>query len=196
MSEFVHLHLHTDYSLLDGACGVPGLIKRVKDVGQKAVAMTDHGNIYGAVEFWEEANKKDIKPIVGCELYVCKKDDHRAPPEGDTYNHLLVLAENEEGYRNLIKITSEASMHGFYYKPRISKKFLAEHSKGLIGLSGCLAGEVCENLLAGNYDAARGAASFYREIFGKDNFFMEIQDQGLPEEHRIHADLMAACRPR
>ncbi len=190
MSEFVHLHLHTDYSLLDGACGVPGLIKRVAEIGQKAVAMTDHGNIYGTVEFVDEAQKKGIKPIVGCELYVCKKDDHRAPPEGDTYNHLLVLAENEEGYRNLIKITSEASMHGFYYKPRISKKFLAEHSKGLIGLSGCLAGEVCENLLAGKYDAARGAASFYREIFGKDNFFMEIQDQGLPEEHRIHADLM------
>src|SRR5579864_6236764 len=190
MSEFVHLHLHTDYSLLDGACGVPGLIKRVAEIGQKAVAMTDHGNIYGAVEFWEEANKANIKPIVGCELYVCKKDDHRAPPEGDTYNHLLVLAENEEGYRNLIKITSEASMHGFYYKPRISKKFLADHSKGLIGLSGCLAGEVCENLLEGKYDAARAAAAFYSDLFGKDNFFMEIQDQGLPEEHRIHADLM------
>src|SRR5215831_3963149 len=189
MSEFVHLHLHTDYSLLDGACGVPGLVKRVAEIGQKAVAMTDHGNIYGTVEFVDEAQKRGIKPIVGCELYICKKDDHRAPPEGDTYNHLLVLAENEEGYRNLIKITSEASMHGFYYKPRISKKFLAEHSTGLIGLSGCLAGEVCENLLAGKYDAARGAASFYREIFGKDNFFMEIQDQGLPEEHRIHADL-------
>ncbi|MGZ4898957.1 MAG: PHP domain-containing protein, partial [Candidatus Angelobacter sp.] len=112
MSEFVHLHLHTDYSLLDGACGVDGLIKRVADIGQKAVAMTDHGNIYGTVEFVEAAQKKGIKPIVGCELYVCKKDDHRAPPEGDTYNHLLVLAENEEGYRNLIKITSEASMHG------------------------------------------------------------------------------------
>jgi DNA polymerase-3 subunit alpha len=189
MSEFVHLHLHTDYSLLDGACGVPGLIKRVAEIGQKAVAMTDHGNIYGTVEFVEEAKKKGIKPIVGCELYICKKDDHRAPPEGDTYNHLLVLAENEEGYRNLIKITSEASMHGFYYKPRISKKFLAEHAKGLIALSGCLAGEVCENLLANKYEAARGAAAFYREIFGPDNFFMEIQDQGLPEEHRIRADL-------
>ena len=189
MSEFTHLHLHTDYSLLDGACGVDGLIKRVSDIGQKAVAMTDHGNIYGTVEFVEAANKAGIKPIVGCELYVCKKDDHRAPPEGDTYNHLLVLAENEEGYRNLIKITSEASMHGFYYKPRISKKFLADHSKGLIGLSGCLAGEVCENLLAGKYDAARGAAANYQEIFGKGNFFMEIQDQGLPEEHQIHADL-------
>jgi DNA polymerase III subunit alpha len=192
MSEFVHLHLHTDYSLLDGACGVDGLIKRVGDIGQKAVAMTDHGNIYGAVEFVMAAEKAGIKPIVGCELYVCKKDDHRierTPPEGDSYNHLLVLAENEEGYQNLIKITSEASMHGFYYKPRVSKKFLAEHSKGLIGLSGCLAGEVCEELLAGKYDAAKNAAATYRDIFGKDNFFLEIQDQGLPEEHRIHADL-------
>src|SRR5438445_54703 len=189
MSQFVHLHLHTDYSLLDGACDVEKLCQRVKELGMPAVAMTDHGNIFGAVHFVNAAHKHGVKPIVGCELYVCKKDDHRAPPEGDTYNHLLVLAENEEGYRNLIKITSEASMHGFYYKPRISKKFLAEHSKGLIGLSGCLAGEVCENLLEGKYDAARGAASFYREIFGPDNFFMEIQDQGLPEEHRIHADL-------
>src|SRR5262245_40163212 len=189
MSEFVHLHLHTDYSLLDGACGVDGLVKRVAEIGQKAVAMTDHGNVYGTVEFVDEAQKAGIKPIVGCELYICKKDDHRAPPEGDTYNHLLVLAENEEGYRNLIKITSEASLHGFYYKPRISKKFLAEHSKGLIGLSGCLAGEVCENLLANKYEAARDAASNFREIFGPENFFMEIQDQGLPEEHRIHADL-------
>jgi DNA polymerase III subunit alpha len=189
MSEFVHLHLHTDYSLLDGACGVPGLIQRVAEIGQKAVAMTDHGNIYGTVEFVDEAAKAGIKPIVGCELYICKKDDHRAPPEGDTYNHLLVLAENEEGYRNLIKITSEASLHGFYYKPRISKKFLAEHAKGLIGLSGCLAGEVCESLLANKFDAARDAAAFYRDLFGADNFFMEIQDQGLPEEHRIHADL-------
>ncbi len=189
MSDFVHLHLHTDYSLLDGACDVEKLIKRVGEIGQKAVAMTDHGNIYGAVHFVDAAEKAGIKPIVGCELYICKKDDHRAPPEGDTYNHLLVLAENEKGYENLIKITSEASLNGFYYKPRISKKFLAEHSQGLIGLSGCLAGEVCEHLLAGKYDAAKSAAAGYREIFGKENFFLEIQDQGLPEEHRIHADL-------
>src|SRR5437588_878794 len=189
MSQFVHLHLHTDYSLLDGACDVEKLCQRVQELGMPAVAMTDHGNIFGAVHFVNAAHKAGVKPIIGCELYVCKKDDHRAAPEGDTYNHLLVLAENEEGYRNLIKITSEASLHGFYYKPRISKKFLAEHSKGLIGLSGCLAGEVCENLLTGKYEAARGAASFYREIFGPENFFMEIQDQGLPEEHRIHADL-------
>src|SRR5947209_18459931 len=189
MSEFVHLHLHTDYSLLDGACDVEKLIKRVSEIGQKAVAVTDHGNIYGAVHFVDAAQKKGIRPIVGCELYICKKDDHRAPPEGDTYNHLLVLAENEEGYRNLIKITSEASLHGFYYKPRVSKKFLADHSKGLIGLSGCLAGEVAEHLMAGKYEAARNAAGHFREIFGPENFFLEIQDQGLEEEKRIHADL-------
>src|SRR5215467_6380786 len=189
MSEFVHLHLHTDYSLLDGACDVEKLVARVGEIGQKAVAMTDHGNIYGAVHFVDAAEKKGIKPIVGCELYICKKDDHRAPPEGDSYNHLLVLAENEKGYKNLIKITSEASLNGFYYKPRVSKKFLAEHSQGLIGLSGCLAGEVCEHLLAGKYESARDAAAFFRDLFGKDNFFLEIQDQGLPEEHRIHADL-------
>src|SRR5258708_30904209 len=189
MSEFVHLHLHTDYSLLDGACGGAGVIKRVKDVGETAVAMTDQGNIYGTVEFVDEATKAGIKPIVGCELYICKKDDHRAAPEGDSYNHLLVLAENEEGYQNLIKITSEASMHGFYYKPRVSKKFLAEHSKGLIGLSGCLAGEVCEELLAGKFDAARGAPAFYLGLFCKYHFFVEIQDQGLPAAQLIHADL-------
>ena len=114
-----------------------------------------------------------IKPIVGCELYVCKKDDHnieRTPPEGDTYNHLLVLAENEEGYRNLAKITSEASLHGFYYKPRVSKKFLAEHSKGLIGLSGCLKGEVAEFLMEEKYDAARAAAATYQRHFRQRQF--------------------------
>jgi DNA polymerase III subunit alpha len=192
MSQFVHLHLHTDYSMLDGACGVDKLVQRVKELGMPAVAMTDHGNIFGAVEFVNAANKVGVKPIVGCELYVCKKDDHnieRTPPEGDTYNHLLVLAENEEGYRNLIKITSEASLHGFYYKPRVSKKFLAEHSKGLIGLSGCLKGEVAEFLMEEKYDAARNAAVQYNDIFGKGNFYLEIQDQGLEQEHRIHPAL-------
>jgi DNA polymerase-3 subunit alpha len=192
MSQFVHLHLHTDYSMLDGACDVENLVQRVKELGMPAVAMTDHGNIFGAVHFVNAAKAAGIKPIVGCELYVCKKDDHnieRTPPEGDTYNHLLVLAENEEGYRNLTKITSEASLRGFYYKPRVSKKFLAEHSKGLIGLSGCLKGEVAERLMEDNYDAARSAAATYSDIFGKDNFFLEIQDQGLEQEHRIHSNL-------
>src|SRR6202795_2318463 len=192
MSQFVHLHLHTDYSLLDGACDVEKLCQRVKELGMPAVAMTDHGNIFGAVHFVNAAHKYEVKPIIGCELYICKKDDHnieRTPPEGDTYNHLLVLAQNEEGYRNLVKITSEASLHGFYYKPRVSKKFLAEHSRGLIGLSGCLKGEVAERLMEGNYDAALAAAGNYRDIFGKDNFYLEIQDQGLAMEHKIHPGL-------
>src|ERR1700732_1550140 len=191
-NQFVHLHLHSDYSLLDGACDVEKLVDRVHELGMPAVAMTDHGNIFGAVHFVNAAHKVGVKPIVGCELYICKKDDHvitRTPPDGDTYNHLLVLAENEEGYRNLVKITSEASLHGFYYKPRVSKKFLAEHSRGLIGLSGCLKGEVAERLMEGNYDAARSAAGFYRDLFGKENFFLEIQDQGLEMEHRIRSGL-------
>jgi DNA polymerase-3 subunit alpha len=192
MSQFVHLHLHTDYSMLDGACDVEKLVQRVEELGMPAVAMTDHGNIFGAVHFVNAAHKAGVKPIVGCELYICKKDDHniaRTPPDGDTYNHLLVLAENEEGYRNLAKITSEASLRGFYYKPRVSKKFLAEHSKGLIGLSGCLKGEVAERLMEDNYDAARRAAATYSDIFGPNNFFLEIQDQGLEQEHRIHPNL-------
>jgi len=192
MSQFVHLHLHTDYSMLDGACDVEKLVQRVKELGMPAVAMTDHGNIFGAVHFVNAAHKAGVKPIIGCELYVCKKDDHnieRTPPEGDTYNHLLVLAENEEGYRNLAKITSEASLRGFYYKPRVSKKFLAEHSKGLIGLSGCLKGEVAERLMEENYAAARNAAATYSDILGPNNFFLEIQDQGLEQEHRIHSNL-------
>ncbi|MEP6645086.1 MAG: DNA polymerase III subunit alpha [Acidobacteriaceae bacterium] len=192
MSQFVHLHLHTDYSLLDGACDVEKLCERVKELGMPSVAMTDHGNIFGAVHFVNAAKQSGVKPIVGCELYVCKKDDHRiarTPPDGDTYNHLLVLAENDEGYRNLTKITSESSLHGFYYKPRVSKKFLAEHSAGLIGLSGCLKGEVAEYLMEDKYDAARKAAATYSDIFGKKNFFLEIQDQGLEMEHRIHPGL-------
>jgi DNA polymerase-3 subunit alpha len=189
MAEFTHLHLHTDYSLLDGACDVDKLIERVQSIGQKSVAMTDHGNIYGAVHFFDAAKQKGIKPILGCELYICKKEDHRADPSGDKYNHLLVLAENEEGYRNLIRITSEASVHGFYKKPRVSKAFLAQHSKGLIGFSGCLSGEFCEKLMAGDYAGARASALQYQDIFGRGNFFLEIQDQGLEQEKRIHADM-------
>jgi DNA polymerase III subunit alpha len=197
MPEFTHLHLHTEYSLLDGACDVTKLIDRVAALGQKSVAMTDHGNIYGAVHFFNAAKEKGIRPILGCELYVCKNEDHRAPAQGDDYNHLLVLAENEEGYRNLIRITSEASLHGFYRKPRISKAYLAQHSQGLIGTSGCLSGELCEFLHnekgtldpAVAYQKAKAVASRYQDIFGKGNFFLEIQDQGLEAERKIQKDL-------
>ena len=189
MSEFTHLHLHTEYSLLDGACDVKKLVDRVAELGQTSVAMTDHGNIYGAVHFFDAAKSKGIKPILGCELYICKHEDHRAPGDGDENNHLLVLAEDEEGYRNLVRLTSEASLHGFYRKPRVSKRYLAENCKGLIGFSGCLSGELCEELSAGNYEKARGVAQQYEDIFGKGNFFLEIQDQGLQQEKLIHEAL-------
>ena len=189
MAEFTHLHLHTEYSLLDGACDVKKLVDRVAAVGQKSVAMTDHGNIYGAVHFFEAAKAKGIKPILGCELYICKAEDHRAEASHDRYNHLVVLAENEDGYRSLIELTSEASLHGFYRKPRVSKRFLSEHCKGLIGASACLSGEVCEELVAGRYDRAREVATQYQDIFGKGNFYLEVQDQGLEPEKKIRADL-------
>jgi len=185
-AEFTHLHLHTDYSLLDGACDVDKLVAHVHSLGQKAVAMTDHGNIYGAVHFFNAAKAKGVQPILGCELYICKEDDHRAAPNPDLkYNHLLVLAENEEGYRNLVRLTSEAALHGFYRKPRVSKAFLAKHSAGLIGFSGCLAGEVAENIMGGRYDAAKTAAGGYQDLFGKGNFFLEIQDHQLGPDKAV-----------
>jgi DNA polymerase-3 subunit alpha len=189
MPEFTHLHLHSEYSLLDGACNVYKLADRAASLGQKAVAMTDHGNIYGAVHFFDAAKKSGIKPILGCELYVCKAEDHRAETPNDQYNHLLVLAENEEGYRNLVRLTSEASLHGFYRRPRVSKKYLAENCEGLIGFSGCLSGELCESLEKGSYENAAAVAKQYQDIFGKGNFYLEIQDQGLEQERRIRADL-------
>ena len=185
-AEFTHLHLHTDYSLLDGACDVDKLAKHLEKIGQKSAAITDHGNIYGAVHFFDAMKKKDLKPILGCELYICKEEDHRGKPDPESkYNHLVVLAENEAGYRNLVQLTSEAALHGFYRKPRISKKFLAEHSEGLIGFSGCLAGELSQNLMAGDYPAAKRVGGQYEEIFGKGNFFLEIQDHGLEPDKAV-----------
>ncbi|WP_158944256.1 DNA polymerase III subunit alpha [Granulicella sp. S190] len=184
-AEFTHLHLHTDYSLLDGACDVDKLAGHLSKVGQTAAAMTDHGNMYGAVHFFDAMQKKGIKPILGCELYICKNEDHRAAPEGDKYNHLLVLAENQEGYRNLVRLTSEAALHGFYRKPRVSKDFLAKHSEGLIGFSGCLAGEVNQFLMDDKYDEAKRTAGFYQDLFGKGNYFLEIQDHGLAPDKAV-----------
>jgi DNA polymerase-3 subunit alpha len=186
MPEFTHLHLHTDYSLLDGACDVDKLVKHVHSLGQTAAAMTDHGNIYGAVHFFNAAAKQGIKPILGCELYICKEDDHRAKPDPDLkYNHLLVLAENEEGYRNLVRLTSEAALHGFYRKPRVSKAFLAKHTSGLIGFSGCLAGEVSEHIMKGHYDKAKSSAGQFQDIFGRGNFFLEIQDHHIGPDKEV-----------
>ncbi|QHN03535.1 DNA polymerase III subunit alpha [Granulicella sp. WH15] len=185
MAEFTHLHLHTDYSLLDGACDVDKLVAHVDKIGQKSVAMTDHGNIFGAVHFFDAAKKKGIKPILGCELYICQAEDHRAKGDGDKYNHLLVLAENQEGYRNLVRLTSEAALHGFYRKPRVSKNFLAKHVEGLIGFSGCLAGEVSQHLMADDYEKAKQVAGGFQDMFGRGNFFLEVQDHKLAPDKAV-----------
>jgi DNA polymerase-3 subunit alpha len=182
-AEFTHLHLHTDYSLLDGACDVDKLAAHLSDIGQTAAAMTDHGNIYGAVHFFDAMKKKNIKPILGCELYLSETEDHRDLSGG--YKHFLVLAENEAGYRNLVRLTSEAALHGFYRKPRVSKEFLARHAEGLIGFSGCLAGEVNQLLMANKYEEAKKTAGGFEEIFGKGNFFLEVQDHGLAPDKAV-----------
>jgi DNA polymerase-3 subunit alpha len=186
-AEFTHLHLHTDYSLLDGACDVDKLAEHLSKIGQTAAAMTDHGNIYGAVHFFDAMKKKGIKPILGCELYLSETDDHRELSGG--YNHFLVLAENEEGYRNLVRLTSEAALHGFYRKPRVSKEFLSRHAKGLIAFSGCLAGELNQHLMAGKYDEAKKTAGRFEDIFGKGNFFLEVQDHGLQPDKPVREAL-------
>jgi DNA polymerase III subunit alpha len=186
-AEFTHLHLHTDYSLLDGACDVDKLAKHLTKIGQTSAAITDHGNIYGAVHFFDAMKKKDLKPILGCELYVCKEESHlreHADPDSK-YNHLLILAENEAGYRNLVRLTSEAALHGFYKKPRISKNFLAKHTEGLIAFSGCLAGELQQNLMAGNYEAAKKTAGEYESMFGRGNYFLETQDHKLAPDAAV-----------
>ncbi len=186
-AEFTHLHLHTDYSLLDGACDVDKLAKHLANLGQKAAAITDHGNIHGAVHFFDALKKRNLKPILGCELYVCKEESHlreHADPDSK-YNHLLVLAENEAGYKNLVRLTSEAALHGFYKKPRVSKSFLAKHTEGLICFSGCLAGEVSQHLMAGNYDLAKRTAGELETLFGRGNFFLEIQDHHLEPDKAV-----------
>jgi DNA polymerase III subunit alpha len=182
-AEFTHLHLHTDYSLLDGACDVDKLAAHLKSIGQTAAAMTDHGNMYGAVHFFDAMKKKDLKPILGCELYLSETADHREMSGG--YKHFLVLAENEVGYRNLVRLTSEAALHGFYRKPRVSKDFLSRHTEGLIAFSGCLAGEVNQYLMAGKYDEAKRTAGQFEEMFGKGNFFLEVQDHGLEPDKGV-----------
>jgi len=186
-AEFTHLHLHTDYSLLDGACDVDKLAKHLTKIGQTSAAITDHGNIYGAVHFFDAMHKKNLKPILGCELYVCKEESHlreHADPDSK-YNHLLILAENEAGYRNLVRLTSEAALHGFYKKPRVSKAFLAKHTEGLIGFSGCLAGEVSQHIMQGNYDLAKKSAGDFETMFGRGNFFLEIQDHHLAPDKAV-----------
>jgi len=183
-TPFVHLHNHTDYSLLDGACEIGQLMEVVAQQKMPAVAMTDHGNLFGAVSFYNAAKAKGIQPVIGCEVYVSQQG-HKTRSDTDRYNHLILLCENQEGYKNLIKLVSTAFLEGFYYKPRIDKDLLAAHSKGLICLSACLRGDLNETILNDKYADARRLAYTYRDIFGKENFFLEIQDHGLEQDKRL-----------
>jgi len=192
--NFVHLHLHTDYSLLDGACEIGELTAEAARRGMPAVAVTDHGNLFAAANFYHQAMTHGVKPIIGCEVYVAPDNHKNRGSDAERSNHLVLLAENEEGYRNLIQLVSIGFLDGFYYKPRVDHELLAQHSKGLIALSACLRGEVADALLADKYDQARINAYRLRDIFGKANFFLEVQDQGLEIEQRINRELVRLSR--
>ncbi|MBV8070653.1 MAG: PHP domain-containing protein, partial [Acidobacteriaceae bacterium] len=181
---FVHLHCHTDYSLLDGACDIKKLMSLVERQEMPAVAMTDHGNLFGAVEFYNEAHANGIHPVIGCEVYVSQQG-HKSRSETDRYNHLVLLCETQQGYKNLINLVSTGYLDGFYYKPRIDKDLLARHSKGLIALSACLRGDINETLLAERYEDARRLANEYGDLFGANNFFLEMQDHGLDQDKLV-----------
>ncbi len=183
--SFTHLHLHTEYSLLDGACRIGELCRAAKELGQTAVAMTDHGVMYGAVDFYKAAKKEGIKPIIGCEVYVAPNSRFDRE-KNSRYNHLVLLCENETGYKNLIKMVSLSFTEGFYSKPRVDKQLLKEYHEGLIALSACLAGEISSNLLKNDYDSAKNAALWYRNVFGENNFFLELQDHGMSEQKNIN----------
>src|SRR6266699_62133 len=203
--QFVHLHVHTDYSLLDGACETSELLDEASRQKMPAVAITDHGNLFAAANFFYEASKRDVKPIIGCEAYVAKGSRHdrgektnggNGQDRGDAEpgmrgsNHLVLLCESLEGYHNLIKLVSARFLEGFYYKPRIDYDLLSKHSKGLIALSACLRGAVTEAVVEQKYDQARENAYRMRDVFGKANFFLEIQDQGLEIEKDVNRELV------
>ena len=187
---FAHLHVHTEYSLLDGASRVKELIRRTKELGMDSVAITDHGVMYGAVRFYKEAKAQGIHPVIGCEVYLAPgMRQERAEVDGTRYYHLILLAENETGYRNLVELISLANIEGYYYKPRIDKELLRQYHEGIIALSACVAGEIPQAILRGNNARAEALIAEYVEIFGQDNFFLEIQDHGLPEEKTVNRAL-------
>lgn len=192
-SNFIHLHVHTDYSLLDGACRIDRLMGRAKDLGMTALALTDHGNMYGAIEFYNAAKTHGIKPLIGCEIYLTEGsalEKNGRAEDGKSYYHMGLLAKNLQGYQNLLKLVSYAHLKGFYYKPRADMDTLARHSGGLIGFTGCLAAIVPQHLLHDRYEQARQACGRFVEIFGRENFFVEIQDHGIPEQRKIIPGLL------
>lgn len=194
--EFTHLHVHTEYSLLDGSNKINEYVARVKELGMDSAAITDHGVMFGCIDFYRAAKAAGIKPILGCEVYVApgSRFDKEIGREEDRYYHLVLLAENQEGYQNLMKIVSAGFVDGFYYKPRVDLEILEKYHEGIIALSACLAGEVARSITKGFYEESKKAALRYEEIFGKGNFFLELQDHGIPEQHRVNQQLVRMSR--
>jgi DNA polymerase-3 subunit alpha len=196
-SNFVHLHVHTDYSLLDGACRIDRLMDRAAQLGMKALAVTDHGNLFGAIEFYTQAREHGLKPLIGCEIYLTegsRLERTGRSEEGKSIFHLGLIARNLTGYQNLLKLVSDAHLRGFYYRPRADFETLARYSDGLIGFSGCLAALVPQRLLQGRFEDARRATGRFVDIFGRDNFLVELQDHGLPPQRQIAPDLLKLAR--
>jgi len=190
-ADFVHLHLHTEYSLLDGACRLDKLMERAHELKFPALAITDHGAMHGVIEFYQAARAKGIKPIIGCEVYVAPGSRmERKKVEGDKYHHLGLLVKDEAGYKNLIKLTTAAHLEGYYYKPRIDKDLLAAHSEGLIAMSGCLASEIPDLIMKDQLDKARHAVDFFKQTLGAENFFLELQNHGIPEQAKVNKQLI------
>ncbi len=195
MTEFVHLHLHSEYSLLDGACRIEELLDRAVQLNMPSLAITEHGNMFSSIIFHDQARKRGINPILGCEVYVAPGDRRtKSGTPGETANHLVLLAETREGYHNLIKLVSAGYTEGFYYKPRIDKDLLATHAAGLIGLSSCLKGEVATGIRTEQQAKARHAAATYRDILGAGNFFLEMQYQGIDEQRVVNTGLAPIAR--
>ncbi|MCK5695105.1 MAG: DNA polymerase III subunit alpha [Desulfobacula sp.] len=194
-SSFYHLHLHTEYSLLDGAIRLDSLFKKCHEYGMDAVSMTDHGTMFGVAAFYEKAKKESVKPIIGCEVYVAPRTlNDRTQMDHKGLTHLVLLAKDREGYTNLCKLVSIAQLKGFYYKPRIDKELLVNHSKGLIGLSACLKGDISQNIIQNKMNAADDAAGFYLNTFGEGNFFLEIQENGMQIQHKVNEGLLDISR--
>ena len=190
--EFAHLHVHTEYSLLDGSNKINEYVARVKELGMNSAAITDHGVMFGCIDFYKAAKAAGIKPVLGCEVYVApgSRFDKETGHAEDRYYHLVLLAENNQGYQNLMKIVSKGFVDGFYYKPRVDLELLQEYHEGIIALSACLAGEVARNVTRGMYEEAKSAAFRYREIFGEGNFFLELQDHGIPQQRLVNQQLL------
>ena len=189
---FVHLHVHSEYSLLDGACRIPELAQRAAELKMPALALSDHGNLFGAIEFYKECRKVGVKPIIGCEVYLApgSRFDRKANSAKEASTHFLLLAKDETGYQNLVKLVSAAHLEGMYYKPRIDKEILAQHAEGLIGTSACLAGEVARYIMAGRAKDAQQSIDTFKNIFAPGDFYLEIADHGIPQQKQVAGELL------